>query len=318
MRKFWITGILLIAAVAVNAQVVTTDIPYITLDDSVNLTFNATQGDGGLSGVSPVYAHTGIILSESINASDWKNKPSQWGIANPDVQLSSIGGDQHTIGINITDFYEVGNWNTAYALAFVFRNADGSAVGRNADGSDILIPIFSQTQDLEAVIMDPIRPGKIVDQGESFEFEVRTNDPNTLINLYRDGTLVGQGLGDAASAVVGAASYGKYYLSYTAESGGNTIADTTYYIVRPPVTVEDPPAGIEPGINITSSTSVTLCLLAPFKEYCYAMGDFSNWEADPAYYMKRSVDGERYWVTIDNVTPQTEYRFQYYVIGLPL
>ncbi|MBL4587239.1 MAG: hypothetical protein JKX84_09320, partial [Flavobacteriales bacterium] len=302
MNIKWTLALLFCCTIEANAQVVTTDIPYITLDDSINLTFDAALGNGDLSGVSPVYAHTGIILSHSINAGDWKNKPSQWGIANPDVQLNSIGGNLHTMGINITDFYEVGNWNTAFALAFVFRNADGTTVGRNADGSDILIPIFSTTDNLDAVIMDPIRPGKIVDQGDGFNFEVRTNDPNTLINLYKDGTLIGQSLGDVASAAISASAFGKFYLSYTAEVGGETISDTTYYIVRPAITVEDPPSGIEPGINVVNSTTVTLCLLAPFKEYCYAVGDFSNWEADPQFYMKRSQDGERYWVTISNVT----------------
>jgi len=315
MKKYYLLALLFCCAIKTQAQVVTTDIPYITLEDSINLTFDASQGNGDLVGISPVYAHTGIILPHSINASDWKNKPSMWGMDNPNVQLTPIGGNQHTIGINIYDMYEVGSWATGFALAFVFRNADGSVVGKNANESDILLPIFLQTQDIEGVIMDPIRPGKIVEQGEAFDFEVRTNNPNSLINLYQDGVLIGQALGDVASAGISAATVGKYYLSYTAEAGGITFSDTTYYIVRPSITVQDPPAGVEPGINIINSTTVTLCLLAPFNEYCYAVGDFSNWEANPQFFMKRSQDGERYWVTINNVTPQDENRFQYYVNG---
>lgn len=316
MKKLANLALSLFLGTAAFSQVVTTDLPYFTVDDSINLTFNAALGNGNLSGVNPVYMHTGVIKSSSDHEGHWRSQVSLWGEADPEVQMTSQGGDIHTKGINISSFYGIGNWEDLKALAMVFRNADGSVVGSNADNSDILIPIFESTTDLDAVIMDPIRPGKIINQGDPLDFNVRTNNPGSLVNLYMDGTLVGQGLGDDVSASVSTAQVGKFYVSYTAESGGVTIFDTTYFIVRAPNVVEDPPAGIEPGINIVNSTTVTLCLWAPFKQFCYAMGDFSNWEVDPAYQMKQSTDGERYWITLNNITPQTEYRFQYFVDGL--
>ncbi|MGB1317073.1 MAG: alpha-amylase family glycosyl hydrolase, partial [Flavobacteriales bacterium] len=189
-------------------------------------------------------------------------------------------------------------------------------VGQNADGTDILIPVFETTTELEAIIMDPIVPGKLVEQNDGLTFEVRSNNPSSLINLYQDGTLIGQNLGDAASASVSTATAGKSYLSYTVEQGGNTIEDSTYFVVGAAPTIADVPAGIDAGITVVNSTTVTLSLWAPFKENVYYIGDQTNWEIDPAYQMNKSVDGERYWITLTGITPQTEYRFQYLVDGM--
>ena len=310
-----ILGLMSMVSSAVLAQVVSTDVAYFTVEDSINLTFDATQGNGNLNGTTPVYIHTGVITPNSDHKGDWQKQVSLWGQADPDVQMNAIGGNQHTIGINIGDFYGVSSGNQVKAMAMVFRNADGSVVGQNADGSDIFIPVFETTTDLDAVIMDPIVPGTVIAAGDPLSFNVRTNNSSSLVNLYQDGALLGQGFGDDVSAALNTTIPGKYYLSYTAEVGGETLADTTYYVVRPDVIVADPPAGVEPGINFVNSTTVTLCLWAPFKEHCYAIGDFSNWEVDPAYMMNRSLDGERYWITLNNVSAGQEYRFQYFVDG---
>ncbi|MGB0916016.1 MAG: alpha-amylase family glycosyl hydrolase [Flavobacteriales bacterium] len=298
------------------AQVVSTDIAYITVEDSVTLTFNSNEGNAALSGTNPVYIHTGLIKDNSDYSGDWKRQVGLWGETESYQLMTSQGSGIHSKGINIEDFYGTGTWDGVRALAMVFRNADGSTVGQNADGSDILIPVFETTTELEAVIMDPIVAGKLVEQNDGLIFEVRSNNPSSLINLYQDGALIGQNLGDAASASVSTATAGKSYLSYTVEQGGNTIEDSTYFVVTTAPTILDVPAGIEPGITVVDDNTVTLCLWAPFKENVYYIGDQTNWEVDPAYQMNKSVDGERYWITLTGITPQTEYRFQYLVDGM--
>ncbi len=67
------------------------------------------------------------------------------------------------------------------------------------------------------------------------------------------------------------------------------------------------------GINYTGSNSVTLVLHAPYKNFVFATGDFTDWLAREKGYMKRTPDGERYWVQIDGLKPGKEYRFQYLV-----
>lgn len=315
MKFFYPLLVCLFIADVGLTQVVTTNIPYITVEDSVTLTFNSNLGNGALAGVNPVYIHTGLIKSNSDYAGDWKNQVGLWGATDPEQLMTNAGGGIHTKGINIESFYNTGTWDGVKALAMVFRNANGTQVGQNANGSDIFIPVFQSTTELEAVIMDPIVDAKIVTAGEALTFDVRTNNPSGLINLYQDGALIGQNLGNEASANASTSVPGKHYLHYTVESGGTVITDSTYFIVSQPPVTQDPPNGIQPGITIVNSNTVTLCLWAPFKQFVYFIGDVTDWEVDPNYQMKRSVDGERYWITLTNVTPQTEYRFQYFVDG---
>ena len=45
------------------------------------------------------------------------------------------------------------------------------------------------------------------------------------------------------------------------------------------------------------------------------MGDFNDWQIGPDYYMKRTPDNNRYWLTITGLEPKRETLFQYLVDG---
>ena len=112
---------------------------------------------------------------------------------------------------------------------------------------------------------------------------------------------------------IAASSYGRFQLHFTADNGTSVERDTIAYIVQPLIPVANVPSGYRDGINYLDSTSVALVLLAPQKTYCYVIGDFNNWQMDPAYLMHRTPDGLRYWLEINGLTPGQEYRFQYFV-----
>lgn len=79
--------------------------------------------------------------------------------------------------------------------------------------------------------------------------------------------------------------------------------------------MQDVPAGIKDGITYTSPVAATLSLYAPTKEFVYVVGDFTNWQVDPNYYMKKSTDGQRFWTQISGLSPGSEYGFQYLIDG---
>lgn len=97
---------------------------------------------------------------------------------------------------------------------------------------------------------------------------------------------------------------------------GETLSDTTnFYIENLSPVEEELPEGIVDGINYIDESTVTLSLYAPHKDFVYLIGGFNNWEIDPNYYMKRTPDSSRYWLTITGLESQTEYVFQYFVDG---
>jgi len=98
-----------------------------------------------------------------------------------------------------------------------------------------------------------------------------------------------------------------------------TFGDTTRtFVIRTPDVVDEArPPGIEDGINYNDDGSVTLSLFAPNKDFVYTIGDFTNWEIDPDFFMKRDVtdNGAHWWVTLDSLSNDREYDYQYFVDG---
>ena len=77
------------------------------------------------------------------------------------------------------------------------------------------------------------------------------------------------------------------------------------------------PAGIEQGIYYDENdpTKVTLCTYAASKtepaKRVFLLGDMTEWKLDEAHQLKR--DGNYFWITLNNLVPGKEYRFQYAV-----
>ncbi len=112
------------------------------VDSDVVIVYNASLGNAALFGYKgDVYAHTGLISTESQNGNDWKHVIGNWGQADNRVLMSRIGDDLYRISFNIADFYGLQDDENILQLAFVFRNVDGSLVGRSEKGNDIYYSI---------------------------------------------------------------------------------------------------------------------------------------------------------------------------------
>jgi 1,4-alpha-glucan branching enzyme len=95
-------------------------------------------------------------------------------------------------------------------------------------------------------------------------------------------------------------------------SSGNDTGTTT---VNP--TGKDVPAGMADGVNfINGGKSAIFNLYAPGKTSVVITGDFNAWSVDDTKYkMYNSTDRTRWWIQIDNLDPNVEYAYQYYIDG---
>jgi len=107
--------------------------------------------------------------------------------------------------------------------------------------------------------------------------------------------------------------YGEFWVKAIAWDKPNFAADSFFYYVRKPEVIQALPANVVDGINYTSDTSVTLVLLAPYKNHAFVVGDFNGWLAREKGYMNVTPDGARYWLQVNGLKPKKEYRFQYLV-----
>jgi len=95
--------------------------------------------------------------------------------------------------------------------------------------------------------------------------------------------------------------------------GSGNVTDTTSKVVNP--NGKDVPAGATDGVTfINNGTSAIFDIYAPNKKSFYLMGDFNNW-SKTATPMNNTKDGTRWWVEVDNLNPNTEYSYQYYIDG---
>ena len=78
------------------------------------------------------------------------------------------------------------------------------------------------------------------------------------------------------------------------------------------------PSGCSHGINYNPDGSVTVVLYDKDKngasyDWCYVIGDFSGWQRQSKYAMKRDDAAGCWWYTFTGVDPDREYMFQYYL-----
>jgi len=142
-----------------GAQVVWTEPAFPTADDIVILYYDVTEGKGALLDLTEpcsgfVFVHTGIITSQSSSPSNWYNGHNPWPSTSPNnlseasvgnVLLPLVTGSTiHTFnfdGLTFAEYYGIEEGEEIEQLAFVFRDALGTVVGKNADESDIFIAV---------------------------------------------------------------------------------------------------------------------------------------------------------------------------------
>lgn len=317
MRRIFSQGITIVCIMTcffAKAQV-TTDPEFPTSEESVVVTFDATQGTGGLAGFSgDVYAHTGVLTSESSNNSDWKYVKTDWGENTEETKLTRIGDDLYelTISPTIREYYGVPDGEDITHLAFVFRSADTSLEGKGDGGSDIFVEIL--TDGFAASLNQPTQSSILVDQNDIIDIEAGASEAATF-------TLVIGGATVDTQAAITSYQYmhtvtettGSVDVSLTITNGTESVEVGFTYTLREATISESRPAGIIKGINYDAAddTKATLCLQAPGKSSAYVIGDFNDWRIDADYQMKQ--DGEFFWLEVSGLTSGTEYAFQYVV-----
>lgn len=294
-----------------KSQVITWEPLYPTIYDTITLYYDASQGNAALAGLNDtVYAHTGVLSNLSINQNDWEHKIAAWGEGDSILAMDNLGSDLHKFRFYPKSFYNIHQSETITDLCFVFRDKDGDIAGKNADGSDIYLPLW--TSNMYARFTAPVTFPLTPTSGESFDITV-TAKAQGMINVFHDGSLIAQDYDSVFTTSIVAGAEGKHWVKFQYQSGTNSQVDSIFYIVQEPVSVEALPNGIVDGINIIDDNTVVFCLNAPWKNRVYLIGDFNDWQIEPEFQCKRTPDGERWWCRVEGLEGGTEYRFQYLV-----
>ncbi|NVK04432.1 MAG: 1,4-alpha-glucan-branching protein [Flavobacteriia bacterium] len=285
---------------------------FVTQNDTVTVTFDATAGNAALVGATQVFAHTGVITNLSSSSTDWRHVQGTWGTNDAKVRMTSIGNNRHEIKYHINTFYNVPGNETVQALAFVFRDQSGNTVGRAADGSDIFVPIYSSS--FATAITQPTSGNQILSTTDSINLEGQSSINSTL-TFYVNGNAVASDIDTTLlrfKLQLNTLPAGTHTIVLTADTGGTAIGDTLEIFTQTPTPVQAKPSWGTPGITWRND-SLYLELRAPGKPYAYVIGSFNNWEISSAYQMNKTPNDSIFWIVIDNLPTNQGVSFQYYV-----
>jgi len=334
---------LLVVPIAAPGQVVETDPDLPRTDNSVTVYFNADEGTGGLADYNgDVYAHTGISTDQN-GDQEWKCVKNHWPTSTDfsgnrsDTKLTKVSTNRYKLVISdIRAYYQntstsctLGADETIQTMNFVFRNADGSNEGKAEGGADIFVEVAdvaggesfvgaSITAPQGNPPLYPFIVSKDTTVTVSIEADTANVESIARFDLVVDGDTVQTGTADSLGYDLTTNSVPNDYdveAIAVADTGSGTISDTssTVLIRTPDVTTQSRPPGTKDGINYNGDGTVTLSLNAPNKDFAYVVGEFTNWEIDPNYFMKK--DGDHWWITLNGLSSGTEYAFQYFVDG---
>jgi glycosidase len=300
--------------------------------DNSNLTFtvDCTKGNQGLlnfeaGNSNNVYVHVGVITNLSTGPGDWKYTKFSWGTADPLAHATPLGNNKYQYTINnIRTFFGVPAGESIRKVCVIFRNANGnnSIKQVNSDVSDMYLPVYGNPEYAVRINMPPFEPRYIpwiepinVAVGGSISITAVASASSSL-TLKLNGTTINTVAAATTISANPTIATGCTQQVMLEGNDGSGIKKDSFSFYIPPVTnVAALPAGVQEGINYAANnTSVTLVLFAPNKNNVVVIGDFANnWTVSCANQMNRTPDGNYYWITINGLTPGTEYGYQYLI-----
>lgn len=311
-----------------QAQVVTTQPKPFKDTDEVTLIYDASLGNKALVGYTGnVYIWTGVITNQSTSNTDWKHvKGTSFSAPSAAEKMTPLGNNKYSITFVPRTYYPgLTSAETILKLAMVFRGDGGKPEGKGDGNADILLDVAQNTFDLR--FTNPAGVGPFL-----FPLNTPTSVSGTTavaadLALFLNGTKVAEKANTTSlTADVTLTQAGSNTLRLTATKGATTEATEVVVQSRSAVTLAALPTGAKKdGVTyINGGTSAILSLTAPDKQFVHVIGEFNNWAATEASYMKRtpnalgvadnSVDG-RWWVQIDGLTAGQEYAYQFLVDG---
>lgn len=287
------------------SQAVTTDTYFPNGDKEITITFDLKQAKdvrvaGLLGKTSDVFLWSGAGTAD--NAFEFQpTGQTNFGVPFEMGRITSLGNDRWSIKLKPRDYFKVPSGRTIKKLGLLLKSGDGKA-----QTEDFILDLFDDK--LAYKIIEPDIK-KIFEANETITIKLKTSKIADKI-IFNNGQTTEFTKTDSASVKTTVS-----VMLITIISENETITDKLEFIFKPQNTILNLPANIKDGINYINDNTVTLSFYAPKKSFVYLIGDFNDWQIDPKYLMNQTPDGERYWLSINNLEKGKEYAFQYLIDG---
>jgi 1,4-alpha-glucan branching enzyme len=310
MKKI-LLGLLLISS-GVNAQIVTTSPTFPVANQPVTITVDVT-------GTSLANFTAYDAVSNPVYIWSWVKKP---GVPDADaptnVNPATSAQDAAKCIRVSTNVYSITFTPTTF---FNKVAADIPRIGLklktknwNDNKQTDVDKFIDLSTGFNASFASPTETSFFKNTGETIPITVNASESATL-TIKVNGLTVSSQAGVTTLSythTIGVTESGTTQVTCEAVAGTQSKTIGFSYTIRSSTVTQPRPAGLKDGINYSADpTKATLCLWAPGKSSVYVIGDFTNWDINASYLMKK--DGERFWLEISGLTSGVEYAFQYLV-----
>ncbi len=316
MRFFYFLLLLFINYTQVAAQAVTTQPAFPTADREITLIFDVTQAKdsrakGLLGKTDDVYLWSGAGTTETGDAFEYEpagqtdfNKPFAPG------KMTSLGNNKWQIKLVPRQYFGVPADKQIKRLGVLLKSGDGKA-----QTEDFFVTIYPDQ--LNVNFENPAAESFYIDANTTISIKAVASAKATL--TLKQGSTILKTAQDQETLLyelnAGNEAGVTKQVVIEAKTATETATDVFNYTVKPQPVEAALPANIKDGINYISSDQVVVSLFAPKKSFVYVIGEFNNWTPSAEYLMKRTPDGNRYWLELNNLPAGEEVAFQYLIDG---
>ncbi len=299
-------GIYAIAQTAITPKI---SPDFFTPEDEITISYNVSNT--ALSGLSDAWIWLWLPDLNNVDV------PSNVNPANSNSALTDKakftrsvvnGSVTYSITLKLTDFTNK-SASEIKRVGILLKGNDWS----NGQTTDY---VFDIPEGFSLKVNSPTSTSAFYESGDIIKVDVATSESATIKILLDNSEQISETGVTALLFNHPVVADGQVHnLEISATNGTDVASFRHTYSITPTVTEENIPSGIHNGINYheDDNTKATLVLVAPNKKNVYVLGDFNNWELNQNYLMKR--DGDRFWLTIENLTPKQEYIYQYLIDG---
>ncbi|HMW39545.1 MAG: T9SS type A sorting domain-containing protein [Saprospiraceae bacterium] len=311
--KFVLHGILLSSTCLLSsAQILTVTPTFPTMDDTVTIIYNAALGNGALKDKNTaVYAHAGLITEHSVTSTDWKYVQGIWGTPDSRVMLSSLGNNLYQLKYHMRSFYRINSNERVLQMAFVFRNADGSIVGRDPQGLDIYYDLRDTSQNLQTRWESLSGTFAYCKAGDVTDCSVIASSVAD-ISIFVNDQLIRTSHTDKLKCTYTLPSTSQFEFRAEVNNGieKKILRYACLNLQNSPVSAL--PAGYKMGANILPDSSIRFVLAAPMKKSVYLLASTNDFQPQ---LMHLSTDGYSFWTDIRPLVYGEPVYYQYLIDG---
>lgn len=216
----------------------------VTTSDSLTIIYDATQGQTGLVGTQKVYFHAGYELVPFGGAQGFVGN---WGQDDGVGRMTALGNNRWKITINPQAYFGLPSNQAINGIFMVFRNANGTATGKDDNGNDIFLNLGTYPPTSAFQGITPILQ--------------RADEPVFSSVLWSNGSLL------SGTFVVGP---GTYWVRATTPEGCISTDTVVVFNANPPV------VDLGPNLDICPGDPVTVDAGAGFNTYSWSTGATSQ------------------------------------------